>query len=207
MASVRTKIRTRVGLPLDGDVSCEIVSFLGLSDNKDHVALCFGDTSGGPPLVRIHSECLTGDVFGSMRCDCGHQLKEGVRMLNESGGILLYLRQEGRGIGLYNKLESYVLQDSGFDTYEANRALGYEDDCRNYQGAAQMLLALGANQVRLLSNNPDKGEQLVKYGVNVTEQISTGVYLSDRNKSYLLAKKREKAHRLILDRSNSESSR
>ena len=113
-----------------------------------------------PPLVRIHSECFTGDVLGSERCDCGPQLLEAVRRIAQVGGLLLYLRQEGRGIGLYAKLDAYALQDAGLDTYEANLALGYREDARNYTVAAQMLGALGLDRVALLSNNPDKAAQL-----------------------------------------------
>ena len=121
------------------------------------------------PLVRPHSECLTGDVFGSQRCDCGAQLREAVERIAEAGGYLLYLRQEGRGIGLYSKLDAYLLQDAGLDTYEANLALGHAEDERDYTSAAQMLAALDVNTVALLSNNPDKAAQLTRLGVTVTD--------------------------------------
>src|SRR6266508_5648035 len=133
-----------------------------------------GGTDGPVPLVRVHSECLTGDVFGSQRCDCGPQLREAVERVASAGGYLLYLRQEGRGIGL--------------DTYEANLALGHGEDERDYTAAAQMLAALGANRVALLTNNPDKVEQLSRLGVVVTERVPTGVYLSPANAGYLAAK-------------------
>ena len=116
------------------------------------------------PLVRLHSECLTGDVFGSQRCDCGPQLREAIERITERGGYVLYLRQEGRGIGLYAKLDAYALQDAGLDTYQANLALGHAEDERDYTPAAQMLLALGASRVALLTNNPDKVEQLRDLG-------------------------------------------
>ena len=144
-------------------------TFDGLVDGKEHLALGLGDwqrslaraaVGGRAPLVRPHSECLTGDVFGSQRCDCGPQLREAVERITDAGGLLLYLRQEGRGIGLYAKLDAYALQDAGLDTYEANVALGHGEDERDYTAAAQMLLALGADRIRLLSNNPDKAEQL-----------------------------------------------
>ena len=151
---------------------------------------------GRPPLVRPHSECLTGDVFGSQRCDCGPQMREAVERIAEVGGFLLYLRQEGRGIGLYAKLDAYALQDAGLDTYEANLALGYGEDERDYTVAAQMLHALGLTRVALLSNNPDKAAQLSRLGVMVTERVPTGVHLSAANARYLATKARRGAHRL-----------
>jgi GTP cyclohydrolase II len=147
-----------------------------------------------PPLVRLHSECLTGDVLGSERCDCGPQLREAVELLEEAGGYLLYLRQEGRGIGLYAKLDAYALQDRGLDTYEANLALGRDEDERDYTAAAQMLNILGVDRVALLSNNPDKAEQLTDLGVEVTERIPTGVHLSPANAHYLSTKALHSAH-------------
>ena len=150
------------------------------------------------PLVRPHSECLTGDVFGSQRCDCGPQLREAVERIVDSGGFLLYLRQEGRGIGLFAKLEAYALQDLGLDTYEANLALGHREDERSYVAAAQMLDALGVSTVALLSNNPDKAWQLRRCGVSVAAQVPTGVHLSFANAAYLRAKVRHTAHTLDL---------
>ena len=143
--------------------------------------------------MRLHSECLTGDVLGSARCDCGPQLREAVERIAEGGGYLLYLRQEGRGIGLYAKLDAYVLQDAGLDTYEANRALGYDDDERDYAVAAQMLAALGVDRVRLLSNNPDKAAQLTRHGIVVTEEVPTAIHRSPDNHRYLAAKARRAA--------------
>ena len=134
-------------------------------------AAAAGFREPGTPLVRLHSECLTGDVFGSERCDCGPQLREGVEAVAATGGFLLYLRQEGRGIGLYAKLDAYALQDTGMDTYEANLALGHGEDERDYTAAAQMLSALGANSIRLLSNNPDKAAQLTAHGISVSERV------------------------------------
>jgi len=141
---------------------------------------------------------MTGDVFGSERCDCGPQLREAVERISAVGGFLLYLRQEGRGIGLYAKLDAYALQDVGMDTYEANRALGRGDDERDYRAAAQMLLALGVDRIRLLSNNPDKAGQLDLFGVAVTERIPTGVHVSDSNVRYLAAKRDHTKHTLDL---------
>ncbi len=150
------------------------------------------------PLVRPHSECLTGDVFGSRRCDCGPQLREAVERIAEAGGYLLYLRQEGRGIGLYSKIEAYALQDSGIDTYDANLALGHEVDERSYVAAAQMLRALGVSRIALLSNNPDKGRQLRSCGLTIVEEVPTGVYVSAANHRYLETKARRGRHTLEL---------
>jgi GTP cyclohydrolase II len=137
-------------------------------------------------------------VFGSQRCDCGPQLREAVERIVAAGGYLLYLRQEGRGIGLYSKLDAYALQDAGVDTYEANLALGHGEDERSYVAAAQMLHALGVSRVALLSNNPDKARQLSSCGVTVVEQVPTGVYVSAANHRYLETKARRGRHTLDL---------
>jgi GTP cyclohydrolase II len=204
------RVRTQLTLPLElGDgfsTTAQVFTFDGLADGREHLALGLGDRVGAhlsdtrtdPPLVRLHSECLTGDVLGSQRCDCGPQLREGVARIAACGGYLLYLRQEGRGIGLYAKLEAYELQDAGLDTYEANVALGFEEDERDYGVAAQMLLALGERRVELLTNNPDKAEQLERHGVAVTERVPTGVHLSPANGPYLVAKAQRGAHSLDL---------
>lgn len=177
--------------------TARVFSFDGLVDGREHVAFGLGDwdgsldrhpTDGPAPLVRPHSECLTGDVFGSQRCDCGPQLREAVERIAAVGGLLLYLRQEGRGIGLYAKLDAYALQEAGLDTYEANVALGHREDERDYTPAVQMLRALGVERVALLTNNPDKTDQLDRLGVTVTERVPTGVYLSPANAAYLAAK-------------------
>ncbi len=204
-------VRTQVIVPLrfaDGYATTAAVStFTGLVDGKEHLLLGLGDWQGslrraalgGPaPLVRPHSECLTGDVFGSERCDCGPQLRESVERITDVGGFLLYLRQEGRGIGLYAKLDAYALQDSGLDTYEANTALGRDEDERDYTAAAQMLVAVGADRIRLLSNNPDKATQLEDLGISVAERVATGVHLTDANARYLTAKRDHTAHTLAL---------
>ena len=204
-------IRRRVTVPLrfsDGYATSACVhTFDGLVDGKEHIALGLGDwkralakcaAGGRAPLVRPHSECLTGDVFGSQRCDCGPQLREAVERIAEAGGVLLYLRQEGRGIGLYAKLDAYALQEAGLDTYEANVALGRGEDERDYAAAAQMLLALGAGRARLLSNNPDKAAQLSRHGVVITERVPTAVHVSKDNVRYLAAKATHTAHTIVL---------
>jgi GTP cyclohydrolase II len=196
-------IRTRVRVPLrfgDGyTTDSEAVTFTGLVDGKEHVALGLGDGLGAQvPLVRLHSECLTGDVFGSQRCDCGPQLREAVEHISTRGGWLLYLRQEGRGIGLYSKLDAYSLQDTGLDTYAANRALGRGDDERDYSAAAQMLVALGAGRIDLLTNNSDKATQLALHGIDVRTVVPTGVHATAANLSYLHAKAEITGHTLAL---------
>ncbi|MCO1613546.1 MULTISPECIES: GTP cyclohydrolase II [Micromonospora] len=196
-------VRTRVTVPLrfpDGYVTtARVHTFHGLVDGREHLAFGLGEhADADPPLVRPHSECLTGDVFGSQRCDCGPQLREAVERIAEAGGYLLYLRQEGRGIGLYAKLDAYALQDGGLDTYEANLALGRGADERDYTVAAQMLAALGVDRVALLSNNPDKAAQLERLGVTVADRVSTGVHLSPANAGYLAAKVTRADHALDL---------
>jgi GTP cyclohydrolase II len=196
-------VRTRVTVPLefpDGyRTTAEVITFTGLADGKEHLALALGDPSGAEvPLVRMHSECMTGDVFGSQRCDCGPQLREAVERITTVGGYLLYLRQEGRGIGLYAKLDAYALQDLGMDTYEANRALGHADDERDYTAAAQMLEALGVRSVDLLTNNPDKSRQLTDLGVEVRSVRPTGVHASAANVRYLQAKVAHTQHTIDL---------
>ena len=199
-ASVRTSVQVplRSGAGIHGAVT--MVSFDGLCDGREHLAVLFGDPlAKPPPLVRLHSECLTGDVFGSARCDCGPQLHESVRLMCEQDGIVLYLRHEGRGIGLFNKLDAYRLQDLGFDTFEANRVLRFPDDLRDYQVAAQMLSALGVPAIRLLSNNPDKTHQLQEHGIEVLARQPTGVFVTSANRGYLQAKVRLAGHELRLD--------
>ena len=206
-ASVRTEVAVPLRFPDGYATTAQVFTFIGLADGKEHLLLGLGDwrqavvrsTLGGQaPLVRPHSECLTGDVFGSERCDCGPQLREAAERITQQGGFLLYLRQEGRGIGLYAKLDAYALQDAGLDTYQANTALGHGEDERDYTAAAQMLTALGADRIRLLSNNPDKAAQLQALGVTVTERVPTGVHLSEANVRYLTTKRDHTAHTLAL---------
>ncbi|GGR95603.1 GTP cyclohydrolase II [Micromonospora fulviviridis] len=200
-ATVRTQVTVPLRFP-DGYVTtARVHSFHGLVDGREHLAIGLGerrDPDASPPLVRPHSECLTGDVFGSQRCDCGPQLREAVERIADAGGYLLYLRQEGRGIGLYAKLDAYALQDGGLDTYEANVALGRGADERDYTVAAQMLAALGVTRVALLSNNPDKAAQLERLGVTVVDRVLTGVHLSPTNAGYLAAKVTRADHALDL---------
>ncbi|GID56641.1 GTP cyclohydrolase II [Actinoplanes couchii] len=203
MIGVTAQVRTRVTVPLrfpDGySTTADVFTFTGLADGREHLALGLGDWQNTTsPLVRPHSECLTGDVFGSERCDCGPQLREAAERITEAGGFLLYLRQEGRGIGLYAKLDAYALQDSGLDTYQANLALGRGEDERDYTAAAQMLTTLGADRIRLLSNNPDKAAQLAALGVQVLDQVPTGVHLSAANARYLTTKRDHTAHTINL---------
>lgn len=196
-----TRVRTVVDVPIqigpDSTVTAQFITFDGLRDGREHFAVRFGAPEGEAPLVRLHSECLTGDVFGSARCDCGPQLHDAIHRLSELGGYLLYLRQEGRGIGLIAKLDAYRLQDQGMDTFAANRALGHADDERDYRVAADMLEALGVAQIKLLTNNPDKRRQLEVAGIKVAEMVPTGVFLGAHNRSYLEAKVKHSGH--ILD--------
>ncbi|GKW26201.1 GTP cyclohydrolase-2 [Pectobacterium carotovorum subsp. carotovorum] len=189
-------IRNRELIPLKGISSnVEFITFHGLSDGKEHIALKFSHWDGNSdPLVRIHSECMTGDIFHSLRCDCGEQLTEALSLMDKKGGILLYLRQEGRGIGLYNKIDSYQLQRSGMDTYQANIELGFPQDIRDFSIAAQMLYALDVKSIKLLSNNPEKKIQLEFHGISVSQLINTGTFLNEFNKDYLTTKKYKTNH-------------
>jgi GTP cyclohydrolase II len=196
------EIRRRIRIPLrwaDGySTTATALSFTGLTDGQQHVALELGRPAAARlPLVRLHSECLTGDVFGSQRCDCGPQLREAVERITDQGGYVLYLRQEGRGIGLYEKLDAYALQDGGLDTYDANLALGHKADERDYTSAAQMLHALGASRIALLSNNPDKGAQLARLGITIARHVPTAVHLTGSNAAYLATKARRGGHDLL----------
>jgi GTP cyclohydrolase II len=215
------RIRTQVSMPLrfgDGfTTTARAFTFEGLVDGGEHLAFRLGDRplsrpdGTGPdssgPLVRVHSECLTGDVFGSGRCDCGPQLRESAELVSAAGGLLLYLRQEGRGIGLYAKLDAYALQDAGLDTYEANVALGFGADERDYTVAAQMLHALGVRRLALLTNNPDKAAQLNRLGIEVTRRVPTGVHVGPANASYLAAKVNRGSHLIDLPATGSDDRR
>jgi GTP cyclohydrolase II len=195
-ASVRARVTVPIRLA-GVETVAEVVTFDGLLDGLEHLAVVLGEPSD-VPLVRLHSECLTGDVLGSGRCDCGPQLHEAVERIEAAGGYLLYLRQEGRGIGLYAKLDAYLLQDRGLDTYDANLALGYAADARDYTAAAQMLTALGVDRLALLTNNPDKAAQLDAHGIEVAERVPTAVHLTASNRRYLSAKADRGSHALEL---------
>ena len=191
----QVELVARAKLPLDGMPDTQIVAFRGADDGQEHVALVVGAFGGQPPLVRLHSECLTGDVFGSLKCDCGPQLKEALRIIGDAGGgVLLYLRQEGRGIGLANKLRAYALQDRGLDTVDANRRLGFGDDERDYAHAAAMLKALGIDGVRLLTNNPNKVAGLNAAGIEVVERVAHHMPANPHNADYLATKRKKSGH-------------
>lgn len=189
---VQAKLPTKFG-------EFEIYGYLNTLDNTEHVALVKGmqnRISDAVPYVRMHSECLTGDIFHSLKCDCGNQLESALQMIDEKGyGALVYLREhEGRGIGLLNKLKAYVLQDAGQDTVEANISLGFEPDLRDYGVGAQILLDLGFNKINLITNNPTKIVGLEGYGLEVQERVSLKPEIQEFNKNYMQTKKEKMCH-------------
>ena len=193
-AGARVTLAARAKLPLEDMPETQVAVFRA-SDGEEHVALIVGAFGGKPPLVRLHSECLTGDVFGSLKCDCGPQLKEALRLIAAAGGgVLLYLRQEGRGIGIANKIRAYALQDRGFDTVEANLRLGFADDERDYEQAAAILRELGVDEVRLLTNNPAKVTGLASAGMKVVERVSHHMPTNPHNADYLATKREKSGH-------------
>ncbi len=190
-------IAARARLPVAANAGGEIIAFRTDADASDHVALVIGQRDQSPPLVRLHSECLTGDVLGSLKCDCGPQLHEALHRISDSGwGILLYLRQEGRGIGLINKLRAYALQDQGFDTVDANVRLGFAVDARDFTVAARMLALLGVNELRLLTNNPSKVIGLENEGLSVVERLPLKIAANPHNAEYLDTKRDRTGHKL-----------
>lgn len=177
-----------------------IIVYENIIDPQHHVALVKGDiTPDEPILVRVHSECLTSDVFGSARCDCGPQLQQALRMIEKEGkGILLYMRQEGRGIGLVNKIKAYALQDNGYDTVEANEVLGFKPDLRDYGIGAQILLDLGVRDIKLLTNNPRKVRGLEGFGLQIVERVQIEIPPNEKNSKYLKVKKDKLGHYLSM---------
>lgn len=194
------KVECSAKLPTDSG-TFELVGFDNQLDGKEHIAIVKGDVAGKENvLVRIHSECFTGDILGSYRCDCGSQLKKAMRTIEDKGeGIVLYLRQEGRGIGLINKIKAYKLQDSGLDTVDANLALGFGEDERDYAVAAQMLKALGVKSVVLMTNNPAKIEGLESYGMKVVKRAEIEIKPNEVNEKYLRTKFERMGHKLHFD--------
>ena len=186
-----TRLPTRYG-------EFKAIGYRSYFDQGEHIALTTGEWKPDDPvLVRIHSECLTGDVFGSLRCDCGEQVELALKTLSEEGaGVLLYMRQEGRGIGLHNKIKAYSLQDSGLDTIEANKTLGFDADMRHYEAGAQILLDLGVSKLRLLTNNPGKVVGLSGFGLEIQDRIPLEASVNDENRSYLTTKKLRMGHLL-----------
>ena len=189
--AAETKLPTKFG-------EFRIIVFKNEVDHKEHLMIVKGDVRGkSDVLMRIHSECLTGDVFGSHRCDCGEQLENALRCIEEQGeGIVIYMRQEGRGIGLTNKIKAYTLQDQGYDTVEANVKLGFPPDMREYSLAAQMLRELDVKSVKLLTNNPEKKEDLERWGITVSKRVPIVIKANSINAKYLSTKKEKMRHML-----------
>lgn len=197
VAADTLQLVTRARLPVSVADRAEIIGFRSPADGQDHVALVVGQPDDSVPVVRLHSECLTGDIFGSLKCDCGPQLGAALRtMADASWGVLLYLRQEGRGIGLINKMRAYMLQDQGFDTVDANLRLGFPVEARDFAIAAQMLHLLHIAAVRLLTNNPEKVAALAAEGVAVVERLPLALPTNPHNARYLATKRDRTGHQL-----------
>lgn len=193
----RLAIAARARLPVSASEAAEIVAFRTPEDPREHVALIVGERDDSLPVVRLHSECLTGDVFGSLKCDCGPQLHAALHeMAHATWGVLLYLRQEGRGIGLVNKLRAYQLQDQGFDTVDANTRLGFPVEARDFGIAAQMLRLIAVPSVRLMTNNPEKVARLEAEGIRVAERLPLALPANPHNQHYLATKRDRTGHQL-----------
>ena len=193
----RLEIAARARLPVAASESAEIVAFRSPEEASDHVALIIGKRDAGPPVVRLHSECLTGDVLGSLKCDCGPQLHAALHAMGDAPwGVLLYLRQEGRGIGLVNKLRAYALQDQGYDTVDANLRLGFPVEARDFAIAGRMLDLLAIPRIRLMTNNPEKVARLEAEGVEVVERIPLALPTNQYNEQYLATKRDRTGHQL-----------
>ena len=196
----RLRIATRAKLPVAASEGARIVAFRSPDDTREHVALVIGkEDAAKPPLVRLHSECLTGDILGSLKCDCGPQLDAALHAMADEAerggwGVLLYMRQEGRGIGLVNKLRAYRLQDQGFDTVDANTRLGLPDEARDFPTAARMLDLLGVKAIRLMTNNPAKVDALEATGVSVAERVPHSLPDNPHNARYLATKRDRAGH-------------
>ncbi|MDR7155928.1 GTP cyclohydrolase II [Sphingobium xenophagum] len=195
--AIHLAIATRARLPVSASETAEIIAFRSPDEPREHVALVVGKRDSSPPVVRLHSECLTGDVLGSLKCDCGPQLHQALHQIADAPwGVLLYLRQEGRGIGLVNKLRAYAMQDQGFDTVDANVRLGFAIDARDFSVAARMLDLLGMTQVRLLTNNPNKVAGLEAAGIGVIERLPIILPPNPHNERYLATKRDRTGHQL-----------
>ncbi|OHD08175.1 GTP cyclohydrolase II [Sphingopyxis sp. RIFCSPHIGHO2_12_FULL_65_19] len=193
----RLEMAARARLPVEASETAEIVAFRSPEEASDHVALIIGKRDAAPPVVRLHSECLTGDVLGSLKCDCGPQLHAALHaMADAPWGVLLYLRQEGRGIGLVNKLRAYALQDQGYDTVDANLRLGFPVEARDFAIAGRMLELLHIPRIRLMTNNPEKVARLEKEGVEVVERIPLALPTNKYNEQYLATKRDRTGHQL-----------
>ncbi|MCZ6841720.1 MAG: GTP cyclohydrolase II, partial [SAR324 cluster bacterium] len=198
---VLVKRMAEAALPTDISTEFRVVGFQNVASDDDYIALVLGEwKEDDPVLVRVHSQCLTGDVFRSMRCDCGKQLLAAMSIVADEGkGVILYLPQEGRGIGLINKLKAYNLQDGGADTVEANHRLGFKEDLRDYGIGAQILIDLGVRKMRLITNNPRKIVGLAGYQLEVVERVPLQMPASSENRKYLLAKKNKLGHLLDIE--------
>jgi len=195
-AAAEVKIAARARVPLAVSADAEIVMFRAELGGEEHFAVLIGaGATDKTPLVRLHSQCVTGDVLGSLKCDCGDQLQAAMQLMAESGGgILIYLAQEGRDIGLLNKMRAYALQDNGLDTVDANHALGFDTDERVFLPAARILAALGVSTVRLITNNPDKIAQLEQYGISISARVPLNLATNPHNHNYLKTKQTRTGH-------------